>query len=403
MANSKRPMKSLPRILAALALLAAAVLSPAWAGPWSFGVIGDTQWVGPDDGKNPNTVAADIIRQIDAEFIARGVRLVIAVGDTADKSSKKSLDTRALYAQDLYNAGIGFYPLRGNHDAAWADSGPEFARLFPQTADGIQNRTPPDVTAEALLPAADLAANPPAAKTGEPFATGSNFSTPATNAAYRSLSYSFDYANARFVMLDQFGGANGSSIAEQQEWIAQRLAASPDRPRQAFVFGHKNILGSAHKDSLFGYPSVSSDPGDSAPARQTELNRFLATLAQARVYYYISGHDHHHSEAVVTSPDGCSSVRQIIAASASSKFYGPRPPFSSRYRQERVDIDKIGFYICTVDGPRVTLDYYGVDIHDQLDGHNGIATTPPLAGRWEKISTISYTLEEAGNSLPAKK
>lgn len=30
--------------------------------PWSFGVISDTQWTVNDDGYNPNTVAANIIR-----------------------------------------------------------------------------------------------------------------------------------------------------------------------------------------------------------------------------------------------------------------------------------------------------------------------------------------------------
>jgi hypothetical protein len=95
----------------------------AWAGsafasPWSFGVISDTQWTKPDDGKNPNTCAADIVRQVNQEFIAKGVTFVIAVGDTVDVGSKIDIDTRALYAQELYNAGIGFYPLRGNHEAA---------------------------------------------------------------------------------------------------------------------------------------------------------------------------------------------------------------------------------------------------------------------------------------------
>jgi hypothetical protein len=36
----------------------------AFAESWKFGVMSDTQWIGTDDGKNPNTVAVDIIRQL---------------------------------------------------------------------------------------------------------------------------------------------------------------------------------------------------------------------------------------------------------------------------------------------------------------------------------------------------
>ena len=115
------------------------------AGPWSFGVISDTQWTKADDGYNPNTVAANIIAQIDQKFIEAGVKLVIAVGDTCDSGSQVNIDTRALYAQTLYNAGIGFYPLRGNHEAAHGDylnSGLEMRYAFPQigTADLMVKR-----------------------------------------------------------------------------------------------------------------------------------------------------------------------------------------------------------------------------------------------------------------------
>ncbi len=139
--------------------------------PWSFGVISDTQWTVADDGYNPNTTAANIIKQVDKQFINAGVKLVVAVGDTVDKGSKINIDTRALYAQDLYNAGIGFYPLRGNHEAAedpsYLDSGPEFQYAFPQIGTGVNNNTPADITT-AIIPAADLANNPPATKDGEP-------------------------------------------------------------------------------------------------------------------------------------------------------------------------------------------------------------------------------------------
>lgn len=378
--------------LAAWAILGAASL--AFAEPWSFGVIADTQWPpNADDGKNPNSVAADIIRQVDAEFIARHVRLVVAVGDTIDQSNKTSLDTRALYAQDLYNAGIAFYPLRGNHDAAWGQSGVEFTRIFPQIGTGVNNHTPADVAAPALIPAADLAANPPAEKKGQPFTCGTHFSAPPTNAPSQGVSYSFDDQDARFILFDQFsntGNTGNSILGAQLDWFDSRLA-DPRRPLQAFVFGHKGILGGAHKDNLFGtHPK--GDPGDADPAIHPVMNRFIGSMAQNGVRYYISGHDHHFAESLVTSPDGAHSVHQIISASDSNKFYAPGPPFSPNDQPLALSLYHLGYSIYTVDGPRVTAEYYGVDVSGLKDRNDEIATTPKLTGNWRKLWTTGYSL-----------
>ena len=83
---------------------------------WSFGVLADTQWITKDDGFDPNSVAVEIIEQINKQFIKQKVKFVVQVGDLCDKGTTEGLCTRALYAQSLYNAGIGFYPLRGNHE-----------------------------------------------------------------------------------------------------------------------------------------------------------------------------------------------------------------------------------------------------------------------------------------------
>ena len=118
-------------ILLSIVLVFIASSPTAWEA-WSFGIMGDTQWQ-KDDGKNPNSVAVDIINQVNQAMIAHGVKFVIAVGDITDNGSKIALDTRATYAQTLYNAGIGFYPLRGNHEATSAAAA-EFRRIFPRLA-----------------------------------------------------------------------------------------------------------------------------------------------------------------------------------------------------------------------------------------------------------------------------
>ena len=391
--------------------------------PWSFGVISDTQWTVADDGYNPNETATNIIKQIDSQFIKAGVKLVVAVGDTTNDGDKTSVDTRALYAQDLYNRGIGFYPLRGNHeatetssDASWKNSAAEFAYAYPQIGTGLNNRTPGAITTS-IIPAADLANNAPATKSGHPFMTGHGFSFPtAVNSANKALSYSFRYNNATFVLLDQFidqnsfaddasnSDSNSSTIAQQQPWISSVLGSRP-AGTQAFVFTHKNILGGNHKDNLFGPQITSADPGDGDGldpatltvdqlalynAKRSAENNLLGSLQTNVVRYIISGHDHHDYLSLVTSPDGSSKVHQLIEQSDSSKFYVPKTPVSANDVPLQQDLGRVGYYIVTVDGPRVTIDYYGDTTGANYFGVNGGTFT------FTKMASESYSLNGKG-------
>ena len=413
----------------AVALVAAGTLVsiPAGSGGtlWRFGVISDTQWTVPDDGQSPNSIPAGILRQIHQAFIARGVRFVVDVGDCVDISSTPNLDARALYVQDLYNARIACFPVRGNHEAADGNSGKEFARVFPQIgynldpdrgplgptqAAGRNNATPADILQKNPPLGVDSQIAPPARTERNTFSVGANFSYPvAVNDANGSVSYSFDYENARFILLDQFdrtGNTHHSSVAQQQPWIAQRLK-DPQRPQHAFVFSHKNLLGGAHKDNLFGGAAARSDAGDGAAetaagaAKRQAEDAFIRSLAEGRVHYFITGHDHHHADSIVAAPLSSGySVRQVITQSDSSKFYTPAPPFSANETPVSEELWTVGYYICTVDGPRLTMDYYSVDITNQ-DGTNaagwnaarGVLTrTPSLTGHWKLLSTIGYSL-----------
>jgi hypothetical protein len=406
--------------LAAWALLAGLACSTTSAAPWKFGVISDTQWTGsPDDGKSPGTTPAGIIQQCDQAFIAQGVKFVIAVGDTVDTGSHTNMDIRALYAQDLYNAGIGFYPFRGNHESGWTGSAAEEARIYPQIVNGgTNNLTPSDVLASGWGHDTYI---DPAAPASAPFLIGSNFSYPTNvngtniNAYYGGLSYSFDYNNVRFVLIDQFEnqnpGGNLSSAPVQQPWISQMLA-DPSRPAHAIVFDHKNLLGGNHKDNIMGASINSSDPGDGSGVNWSSLSSanqvalatkqiaeddFITSLATNNVHFYISGHDYHHYDSIVKSPLSNYSVHQIISASDSSKFYTPALPVSTNDTPISQDLYKLGYYIYTVDGPRVTVDYYGVDMttdpsYKIATGESIITNTPMLTGRWQKILTYGYSL-----------
>ena len=381
---------------------------------WSFGIISDTQWTKTDDGYNPNSIAAWIVKQIDQKFIEAGVDLVIAVGDTVDCGDTDNIYVRALYAQDLYNAGIGFYPLRGNHEAVSCsnpDSAAAMQYAFPQIGTGVNNETPADITTALIFPAGDLLNNAPEVATGEPFIVGTDFSQPQwVNHKEKSLSYAFQYKNATFMMLDQFdvdGNYYNSTIPEQMYWIDKTLSQRPKKS-PAFVFVHKNILGRNHKDSMFGGTITGADPGDGdgvdidslTPAQKADLDakiyaetEFIACMQDNEVPMVLSGHDHNHYYSLVTSPDGNSQVYQLITQSDSSKFYTPHAPDSSNEIAIENDLYRVGYYIVKVDNKKVTIDYYAdttvANPTQESDANYGVNGG---TFNFEKLSTISYEM-----------
>jgi hypothetical protein len=357
------------KIVCALLLAMFIGATSVMAEPWKFGVMSDTQWKANADGQNPETVAVGIINQINTQFINHGVKFVIQVGDLVDKEtdspngfpSNRTMDTRAAAAQALYDAGIGFYPLRGNHESS-STASVEFQALYPQTIGS-----------------------------GSYVYGASNFSSPFNT--LNGLSYSFDYNNARFVLLDQFTrtdgtnylGSSNNNIIDQQTWISSTLA-SKAADSHAFVFGHKGLITENHTDILFG-----ANPGSNPDAQ----NAFIGSLYANNVHYYMGGHDHMHNRAIITSPSGTSTVQDITTSSNSYKFYIPQNPtndstYNNPTRETEIaqELFTIGYYIVTVDGPRVTVDFYSSP--NGCSGDCDLVTTPTLS--FSKRETFGYSL-----------
>jgi hypothetical protein len=370
------------------AVLAATAFSllasgPALASPWSFGVMSDTQWLNnTDPTNNPNTVAVSVINQVNQQFISAGVAFAIQVGDLADQYSHAAIDTRANAATTLYNAGIGFFPLRGNHESS-GDSLAYVQSKFPQmTGSGT------------LFGATNVQVNP------------------------GSGSYAFDYKNSRFMLLDQFagggvaGGNTNTAIKNQLPWIGNTLSttSNPDPAVQnSFVFGHKNLIGGNHVDSLFGTTPASD------PATQ---NTFFSDLQKNAVQYYISGHDHMYQRALINSPDGLSQVTQIIGASDSNKFYIPagnpenlgtgacfsltndqcynHPPRETVLAQY---LYKVGYYLFTVDGAHVTGRYYEASVPVLNVGGEYLMSVTPTNLQFTLADTFGYVPEPGSLAL----
>jgi len=396
---------------------------------WSFGVMADTQWIGADDGKNPNSVAVDIIRQLNAQFIQKRVKFVVQAGDLVDSQSTASLDTTAAFRQELYNAGIGFYPLRGNHEAS-AASATEFLRVFPQTQTALMNSTPADALA---VTNPDAATQPAPTASGSPFQVGTISASPAAPAGFGGLCYAVDYKNARIVLLDQFTPTTGASHSTldsaQVDWMNAQLAGRP-AGTHAFVFGHKGIITENHVDTLFGAnPTVT-------PSLQ---NAFITGLQAGGVRYYMGGHDHIHNRAIVKSVDGASGVEDITLASDSSKFYIPfgsagyvkravdsttkavtangtlaaADPTqtndniydvqvaggSARETEVAQELNTIGYYVYTVRGPKVRVDYYSAAVNPTLSsGEYLLSTTPAMT--FTKRESYGYSLNGKEFQVP---
>jgi hypothetical protein len=321
------------------------------AEPWSFGVMGDTQWKGKVDGRD--TVATGIINRINAEFIAAKVKFVIQVGDLVDKypsKTRNSMDTRAEAAQVLYGAGIGFFPLRGNHEKS-PEAAARFVQDFPQTQGTINTFG------------------------------AANFSSPGKA---NGLSYAFDYENARFMLLDQFA----ATMEEQQSWINPVIRTKP-AGGHAFVFAHKGIITENHLDTLFG-----KDPSKN-PAAQ---NLFMKSMHDAGIRYFFGGHDHMHNRAIVASPNGLFQVHEIICAGNSHKFYGPAVPcpdqkVNNPARETPIsqELNAFGYYIVTVSGPLVTVDYYSsAMVADSNPPAGGEITISALPARLKFVKKESF-------------
>jgi hypothetical protein len=414
---------------------------------WKFGVMADTQWVNPDDLNDPDTSAIGIINQIQQQFIASGVKFVVHVGDLADNpgdiygtstpTANLGEDARAVYAQALYNAGIGFFPLRGNHDDNYAGLNSEFLALYPQTQSGVHNG-PISITAGGSLAAwaasdqqvsADNSNQPVPTQTGAKFTVGSNFSSPtAYNGALTGLTYSFDCNNARFILIDQFtpiglsngtggwdasyGSGSPTTLNNQQSWISTQLAGASAASHHAFVFSHKGLLTLNHTDMLTS--TSSGGPADNP----TYTDAFIGSLVSNGARYLFCGHDHMYDRSLVSNSKGTAAVTQIVTASDSGKYYIPHGnPNNMPYGQGvtndthfnkaafgincqtpiQQEISTVGFYIVTVDGANVSVDYYSAPVNVPITlsgaptgGSEAIAANPTL--NFVKQETFGYGL-----------
>lgn len=113
-----------------------------------------------------------------------------------------------------------------------------------------------------------------------------------------TTTYSFDYANAHFVVLNEYCDAAGDHATDGDipdhlyNWLVADLAATTQE--HIFVFGHEPA-----------YPLPDTDNGrvrhatDSLNAHPSHRDRFWALLRSVGVRAYICGHTHNYSAAPI--------------------------------------------------------------------------------------------------------
>lgn len=352
------------------------------ASAWSFGVHGDTQWTIEEDALNPDYIAGSILTQVNNEFIKRGVKFVIAMGDMTDRAKPGAMATRAGYAKPLYDKGIGFFPMRGNHE----------------TYGWLYNYSPVEAEIKEMLD------NFP--QTQMEMFGAYNISSPTTldgkeNKALKGLSYSFDYgpegSNARMVIVDTSDvtcettevsrngvinpywpkACHNYPIPSQQEWVSNRLNKGSRNTTHAFVLSHYPPIAQNHIDSPFNPSTIFGETSYYLNNNLEAQNTFFESMDKNDVKYYLGAHDHIHQRSIINSPDSSARLQEIIAAGLSTKFYNPSPiPFpqismdgetiieDQWFGQKGREIslsqeeNNIGYYVYMVDGPRISVDYY---------------------------------------------
>lgn len=280
------------RVVCAL-LAVGLVTAAASATGWKFVVAGDTRSDGLDNGVN-----VTILGEIANATVAQGAEFILVPGDLALSGGAAAFATWKSTMQPVYNAGIGVYPIRGNHDTgdltAWNNA---FGSGMPQ--------------------------NGPAGELG--------------------LTYSFTRHNALIVGLDEYISGNAHRV--NQTWLDGQFAANT--MPNVFVFGHEPAFKANHVDCLDDYPTN----------RDTLVNSILAEGGRSMFV----GHDHFYDHARIGDADGGidNDFHQFIVGDGGAPFYttatydGANGSFS--VNPVAHDAGAYGYELVEVDGLNVTM------------------------------------------------
>ena len=255
-----------PMVLLAVSLSVAA----APADSWTFIVAGDSR--GNDNGVNTT-----ILAEIAAEIVSQGPEFIIFPGDLVNgyTGSEVALESQLLTWRNtmlpVYTAGIGVYPVRGNHElGASYDTTTAWDNVFTG--------------------AYGLPQNGPA---GEENITW-------------SVTHGTGYGRAIVLGLDQYYPNIDHEVT--QTWVDAELAATD--ALHVFAMGHEPAFSSDHNDCMQNAP--------------TARNAFIDSLVDAGGRSYFAGHDHFYNHLRADDADGNlgNDLHQFIVGTAGAPLRG---------------------------------------------------------------------------------
>ncbi|MGE9291357.1 MAG: metallophosphoesterase family protein [Puniceicoccales bacterium] len=269
----------------------------------AFAVIPDTQ--GSWDG-----VPLEEVNAIASRIIEHSPEFVIHVGDVTDGNSSNGdvklaqLEyLKELLVEPLADEGIGFYPVRGNHDS----------NAYLQTSRGVSAWA-------AAFPYLFEGENPlvdPADVPG-----GSPESPNDSNFCYV---YSPN-ENVFFVSVDQWNGGDDTNYSD---WVERKFAEIRGQQPHAHIFGfsHSGLFSTSIHPAMSEFVEGGATP-------------YLAAGEKFQIDGWFSGHNHIYdrSMAVNLSKGNLPYLFDFTCGSASEKFYGlTRVPSEDQHLNHLVD------------------------------------------------------------------
>ncbi|UCF43750.1 MAG: metallophosphoesterase [Planctomycetota bacterium] len=293
--------KSLSKLIGVVGLCAVFYLTGCREPGWRFIVTGDSR-----DGDNGvNTV---ILGELADEIVDRQVDFVLISGDLVNGYNEQAalqsqLNTWIKTMQPVYDAGIGVYPVRGNHDVGEPAGVTAWNNTF-RGAFALPDNGPTD---ENLL------------------------------------TYSFTHKNVFVIGLDQYIRVRQVN----QAWLDMQLAANTQP--HIFLFGHEPAFKTQHTACLDDYPD--------------ERDAFWASIEKAGGRTYFCGHDHLYNHARVDD-DGepSNDIHQYVVGTAGAplrNWSGQYDGVNSDYTVENIyHASEFGYCLVVVNGLDVTITWF---------------------------------------------
>jgi Leucine-rich repeat (LRR) protein/predicted phosphodiesterase len=260
------------------------------ADTFTFVVVGDTQ------------TGQTFLPEIVDEALAENAEFVLFCGDLTDDGTVAEFQQWLGTVQPLYDAGVGVYPIRGNHDSIDSTE-PNPLSVWNSTFSG-------------------------------PYALPGN-----GPAGEENLTYSLTHKTAFVVGLDQFVTLYRNNVS----WLRDQLASNTQP--HVFVFGHTAAFNISHAGTIGLFD------------HQRDI--FVDSLVNANGRSYFCGHDHFYNHALLEDGDNDpnNDLHQFILNS-DSKLYDTRRYFGEMGVRTPVQVDHqsaVGYLRVSINGLEVTM------------------------------------------------